>query len=110
MSCKPSVLVLDEPTTGLDVTTQAQISRLILELVRTSDTAALSISHDLALLATVCDELAIMYAGEIVERASAATLYAAARHPYAAALVDAAPASTRLRRWSASRGCLHLRW
>jgi peptide/nickel transport system ATP-binding protein len=91
MSCEPSVLVLDEPTTGLDVTTQAQISSLILDLVRTSGAAALSISHDLALLATVCDDVAIMYAGEIVERASAATLFDSSRHPYAAALVDAAP-------------------
>ena len=76
---------------GLDVTTQEQISRLILALVRETGTAALSISHDLALLATVCDDIAIMYAGEIVERGPANRLYWASRHPYTAALVDAVP-------------------
>jgi peptide/nickel transport system ATP-binding protein len=91
MSCRPEVLVLDEPTTGLDVTTQAQISRLIIELVRQSRVSALYISHDIALLATVCDEIVIMYAGEVMERALAAELFHAPRHPYAAALLDAVP-------------------
>ena len=91
MACEPSVLVLDEPTTGLDVTTQAQITQLIGELVRNTGTAALSISHDLALLVTVCDEIAIMYAGEIAERATAEELYREPRHPYTAALLDAVP-------------------
>jgi peptide/nickel transport system ATP-binding protein len=91
MVCEPRVLVLDEPTTGLDVTTQAQISRLIERLVAESGVCALYISHDLALLATLCDEIAIMYGGEIVERGSAADVYATPRHPYAAALLDALP-------------------
>ena len=91
LSCEPEVMILDEPTTGLDVTTQAQISRLILEIVRRSDAAALYISHDLALLATICDEIAIMYAGEVMERAPAARLYANPLHPYTAALIDSAP-------------------
>ena len=81
LSCEPEVLILDEPTTGLDVTTQAQISRLILEIVRRSDAAALYISHDLALLATICDEIAIMYAGEVMEQAPAAQLYSNATPP-----------------------------
>ena len=91
LSCQPAVLILDEPTTGLDVTTQAQISELLRTLVRESGTAALSISHDLALLATVCDEIAIMYAGEIVEQSAAKELYSDPRHPYALALLDAVP-------------------
>lgn len=91
LSCRPAVLVLDEPTTGLDVTTQAQISELILELVRESGAAALAISHDLALLSTICDDIVIMYAGEIVERAPAESVYSSPRHPYSAALLDAAP-------------------
>ena len=91
MSCQPRVLILDEPTTGLDVTTQAQIMALIRSLVEGSNTAALMISHDLALLATICDEMAIMYAGEIVERGKAADIYSTPRHPYSAALIDSVP-------------------
>ena len=91
LACEPEVLVLDEPTTGLDVTTQAQISVLIREIVRNGAAAALYISHDLALLATVCDEIAIMYAGEVIERAPAAQFYGSPLHPYSAALIDSAP-------------------
>jgi peptide/nickel transport system ATP-binding protein len=90
-ACEPELLILDEPTTGLDVTTQAQISRLIVDLVRTTGAAALYVSHDLALLGTVCDSLAIMYAGEIVERGPAREISVRPRHPYSAALLDAAP-------------------
>lgn len=92
-ACNPSLLVLDEPTTGLDVTTQAQIVRLIRSLVDQSGAAALFISHNLPLLATVCDETAIMYAGEVVERSSADQIYLAPRHPYTAALADAVPSA-----------------
>jgi peptide/nickel transport system ATP-binding protein len=91
LACTPKVLVLDEPTTGLDVTTQAQIAELIRTLVRETGTAAVMISHDLALLAIVCDELSIMYGGEIVERGRASEVYDAPAHPYAAALLDAVP-------------------
>jgi peptide/nickel transport system ATP-binding protein len=92
LSCEPRVLVLDEPTTGLDVTTQARVAALITRLVRDSGAAALFVSHDLGLLATSCDDLAVMYAGEIVERGAAADVLAAPRHPYASALLDAVPA------------------
>jgi oligopeptide/dipeptide ABC transporter ATP-binding protein len=91
LSVGPQVLILDEPTTGLDVVTQANINRLIVALVRDAGIASLYVSHNLALLATVCDELAIMYAGQIVERAPAGQLYAAPRHPYTAALIEAVP-------------------
>jgi peptide/nickel transport system ATP-binding protein len=94
MACEPKVLVLDEPTTGLDVTTQAQIADLIRTLVRDTRTAAVMISHDLALLAIVCDELSIMYGGEIVERGRASDVYDRPAHPYAAALIDAVPRVT----------------
>ncbi len=92
LACRPEVLILDEPTTGLDVTTQATVSRLIERLVRELGIATIYVSHDLALLHEVCDEIAIMYAGEIVERAPVATLFAEPRHPYTAALLDAMPA------------------
>jgi peptide/nickel transport system ATP-binding protein len=91
MACEPRVLILDEPTTGLDVTTQAQIMALIHTLVDGTQTAALMISHDLALLATICDEIAIMYAGEIVEHGRASEIYSSPRHPYSAALIDSVP-------------------
>jgi peptide/nickel transport system ATP-binding protein len=94
LACTPKVIVLDEPTTGLDVTTQAQIAELIRSLVRDTETAAVMISHDLALLAVVCDELSIMYGGEIVERGRASEVYHAPAHPYAAALLDAVPRVT----------------
>jgi peptide/nickel transport system ATP-binding protein len=91
LACRPAVLVLDEPTTGLDVTTQAQISALVRGLVDETDAATVMISHDLALLGTVADTIAIMYAGEIVEEGPARQVHSAPRHPYAAALLDAAP-------------------
>ena len=67
LAAEPSALILDEPTTGLDVITQAQVTKMLGELVRDMGTAALYVSHNLVLLATLCDDLAIMYGGEIVE-------------------------------------------
>ncbi|MFT3874156.1 MAG: ABC transporter ATP-binding protein [Nocardioides sp.] len=87
---KPKVIVLDEPTTGLDVTTQAQISNLIRRLVDERGLAAMYVSHDLPLLATVADELAVMYAGEIVERGPTAEVVDAPAQPYTRALLSAA--------------------
>ena len=91
LSVEPAVLILDEPTTGLDVVTQARVNRLIVALARDAGIATLYVSHNLALLATVCDDLAIMYAGQIVEHGPAAEVYAAPRHPYTAALIGAVP-------------------
>ncbi len=64
---RPDVVILDEPTTGLDVTVQARINELLVSLIRAERMAALYVSHNLALLATICDELRILYAGQIVE-------------------------------------------
>jgi peptide/nickel transport system ATP-binding protein len=97
ISCRPDLLVLDEPTTGLDVTTQARISRLLRELVETQGMAGLYVSHDLALLSKVTDSLAVMYAGEIVEQGATRDLLTDPQHPYTRALMASVP-SLRERR------------
>ena len=81
LACDPELLIADEPTTALDVTIQAQILDLMRELKRTSDAAIILITHDLGVVAEVCDEVAVMYAGEIVERAPADALFEAPEHP-----------------------------
>ncbi|GAB7006930.1 ABC transporter ATP-binding protein [Nocardioides sp. AN3] len=91
LSCNPEVLILDEPTTGLDVTTQARIMKLLKRVIAEHQTAALLVSHDLPLLAETCDEVAIMYAGEVVEAGPAADLLAKPVHPYTKALLAAVP-------------------
>lgn len=91
LSCRPDVLILDEPTTGLDVTIQARVNRLIALLARDVGAATLYVSHNLALLATICDEILIMYAGQIVEAGSARDVFLGPRHPYTRALVAAVP-------------------
>jgi peptide/nickel transport system ATP-binding protein len=91
LACEPEVLLLDEPTTGLDVITQAQVNELLAALVRQLGTATLYVSHNLALLATICDDLAIMYGGQIVECGTARDVYSSPRHPYTRALVKAVP-------------------
>jgi peptide/nickel transport system ATP-binding protein len=87
----PAVLILDEPTTGLDVVIQAQVNELVVTLAREARVAMLYVSHNLAMLATVSDDLAIMYAGQIVEQGPASSVYLASRHPYTAALIAAVP-------------------
>jgi peptide/nickel transport system ATP-binding protein len=91
LSCKPQVLILDEPTTGLDVTTQARISALLRSLVAETGAATLYVSHDLSLLSTVADRLAVMYAGEIVEESDAPAVARQPRHPYTQALLASVP-------------------
>lgn len=89
---KPDVLILDEPATGLDVTTQARINRLLSELLAESGAAALYVTHDLALLSAIADDLVVMYAGEVVERTRPArTLFDHPRHPYTRALLECVP-------------------
>jgi peptide/nickel transport system ATP-binding protein len=87
----PEVVILDEPTTGLDVTVQALVNTLIVDLIRAERMTALYVSHNLALLAVLCDELKILYAGQVVEAGSAAEVYFTPEHPYTADLVAAVP-------------------
>jgi peptide/nickel transport system ATP-binding protein len=95
IACGPDVIVCDEPTTGLDVTTQAEVVQMLTELIRSERMAAIYISHDLALLGAVADELAIFYAGEIVEIGPTADVLREPRHPYTRALLDAIPSAKR---------------
>jgi oligopeptide/dipeptide ABC transporter ATP-binding protein len=91
LACGPQVLFADEATTALDVTTQAQIMDLLLELQQQTGTALVMISHDLGLAATYAEDVMVMYAGKVVERAPTKELYAGVRMPYTQALLDAIP-------------------
>jgi oligopeptide/dipeptide ABC transporter ATP-binding protein len=91
LSCKPAVLIADEPTTALDVTVQAQILALLREMQREIGTAILLITHNLGLVAENCDTVAVMYAGKVVERAPMRTLFRDPRHPYTQGLLRAVP-------------------
>ena len=90
-ACRPAVIVLDEPTTGLDVSTQSHVLATVRELCRTHDVAALYVTHDLAVVANLADRVAVMYAGRIIELGPTANLFARAAHPYARHLISAAP-------------------
>ncbi len=94
MSCQPRVLVADEPTTSLDVTTQAQILWKIRELAQQTGTAVLLITHDLGVVAQICDRAMVMYCGRIVEEGPVAALFSQPRHPYTAGLLAALPRLT----------------
>jgi len=87
----PDMLVLDEPTTGLDVTTQAHILELLRDIVKTLGTAMMYISHDLGVIARVCDRVMLMYAGEIVEDSAAVDMFKTPAHPYARGLLESIP-------------------
>ncbi|HXW88634.1 MAG TPA: ABC transporter ATP-binding protein [Streptosporangiaceae bacterium] len=91
LACGPAVLIADEATTALDVTTQAQIMDLLLDLQQQTGTALLMISHDLGLAASYAEEVIVMYAGKIVEQAPTKELFAGVRMPYTQALLDAIP-------------------
>ncbi|HEV3429119.1 MAG TPA: ABC transporter ATP-binding protein [Paraburkholderia sp.] len=88
---EPDVLIADEPTTALDVTVQAQILALLREMNRERGTAILLITHDMGVVAELCDDVMVMYAGRAVEKASAAALFAQPQHPYTAGLLGALP-------------------
>ena len=89
--CEPDILIADEPTTALDVTVQAQIIELLRELNRERGTAIILITHDMGVVAGLCDDVMVMYAGRTVEQASARALFAAPRHPYTVGLLNALP-------------------
>jgi oligopeptide/dipeptide ABC transporter ATP-binding protein len=91
LACRPRLLIADEATTALDVTTQAQIMELLLELQAELGMALMLISHDLGLAASYADEVIVMYAGRIVEQASASRLFSRVRMPYTQALFEAIP-------------------
>ena len=91
LACRPELLIADEPTTALDVTIQAQILELMLELQDQIGMAIQFISHNLGVISEIADEIVVMYAGRIVERASAADLFAAPRHPYTRGLIATLP-------------------
>ncbi len=91
LACRPRLLIADEPTTGLDVTTQAAIMRLIRDLGREKGMATLLITHDLGLARDFCDKLAVMHAGHIVEVGPTEALFRTPAHPYTAQLVRATP-------------------
>lgn len=92
LACNPDLLIADEPTTALDVTVQARIIELIKELQGRHDSAVLYISHDLSLVRRVCDRVAVMYAGRIVEIGATETIFARPLHPYTRGLLAAIPA------------------
>ena len=92
LGCNPQVLIADEPTTALDVTVQAQILRLLLELRDQRGLAIIMITHDLGVVAQTCDSIAVMYAGRLCEHASKFDVLAHPQHPYTAGLIDCQPA------------------
>ena len=91
LACRPSLLIADEPTTALDVTIQAQILELMLELQDRIGMAIQFISHNLGVVSELADDIIVMYAGRIVERAPAARLFDAPRHPYTVGLINTLP-------------------
>jgi peptide/nickel transport system ATP-binding protein len=91
LACKPKLLIADEPTTALDVTIQAQILDLMRSLREETGTAIILITHDLGVVAELADDVVVMYAGRIVERASVAALFAEPQHPYTVGLLGSIP-------------------
>jgi peptide/nickel transport system ATP-binding protein len=103
LACEPALLIADEPTTALDVTVQAQILALIAELQARRGTATLLITHDLGVVAEVARRVVVLYAGRVVEAASAERIFTAPRHPYTAGLLASVPLPERHRRVGGAR-------
>ena len=91
LSCEPKLLVADEPTTALDVTVQARILELMENLKEKLNTSVLMITHDLGVVAEICERVAVMYAGRIVEYTDVETLFLRPRHPYTWGLINSVP-------------------
>ncbi len=98
MSCNPKLLIADEPTTALDVTIQAQVLALMLDIKKRFNTAIMLITHDLGVVAEVCERVVVMYAGRIMEEADVQSLFSNARHPYTQGLLRSVPSLTDSRR------------
>ena len=98
LSCRPKLLIADEPTTALDVTIQAQIMELIVALNRKLDMGVILITHDLSVVAETCGRVAVMYLGQIVEEADVVSLFARPQHPYTRGLLRSIPTITGARR------------
>jgi peptide/nickel transport system ATP-binding protein len=97
LACEPELLIADEPTTALDVTIQAQILDLMRRLQEETGTAIILITHDLGVVAEMCDRVAVMYAGEIVEQSDTRTLFRDPRHPYTRGLIGSIPVVGEIR-------------
>ena len=91
LACSPKLLIADEPTTALDVTIQAQVLELMKELIQDHDMSMMLITHDLGVVAEVCEDVAVMYAGRIVEQGTADDVFNFTRHPYTEGLFDSLP-------------------
>jgi len=94
LACKPAILIADEPTTALDVTIQAQILELMLELQRTENMSIILITHDLAVVAHMADRVAVMYAGQVIESGTVDDIFYRSSHPYTLGLKEAMPSNT----------------
>lgn len=94
LACEPDVLIADEPTTALDVTIQAQILRLMRQLQKDRNMAIIFITHDLGVIAELCDDVVVMYAGRVAEKARVKDLFASPRHPYTQGLLASIPRLT----------------
>ncbi|MDZ5470338.1 ABC transporter ATP-binding protein [Bacillus sp. 31A1R] len=91
IACQPKLLIADEPTTALDVTVQAQILELLKEIQQVNDMSVILITHDLGVVAEMCDDVIVMYAGKIVERTDVDTLFHDPKHPYTKLLMGSIP-------------------
>ncbi len=97
LACVPELLIADEPTTALDVTIQAQILDLLRNLRSQTDTSIILITHDLGIVAEMCERVAVMYAGRIVEETDVVTLFAKPKHPYTVGLIGSVPVLGQIR-------------
>ena len=105
LACDPKLVLLDEPTTGLDVTTQAQYLRLIRKLQRETGLAMLFITHDLGIVAKMCDKVCVMYMGKVIERGDVREIWDNPKHPYTIALMKSRPSlNTKVERLYAIKG------
>ncbi len=98
MACNPRLLIADEPTTALDVTIQAQVLEMMLDIRRRFNSAILLITHDLGVVAEVCERVVVMYAGKVVEDADVGSLFSDALHPYTQGLLRSVPSLTDTRK------------